>query len=430
MYAAIADELRKLRPVSEFTRVSSIWQGRIRLAPMPLPPELGSEVTLRNTPIGLVSAVTEQGIEVALLGSAPPELVPGARVILRPARRALGGSHWIGRIVDPDGAPLDGRPILRLSEQAENTDVSTAMARRGLGARLTTGVLAIDTLLPLALGQRLGLFAGSGIGKSTLLAEMAKTREADVVVYALIGERGRDLRTFVTEALDADARARSIVIAATSDRPPHLRVGCLEVAVRTAELLRDQGKQVLLLVDSITRFAEAEQEIRAVSGGVTGGYGLPAGFPARLARLCERIGPGAGEAGDITAVLSVLVSGGDMDEPVADLLRGLLDGHVVLSREIAERGRFPAIDVTRSVSRSLPDVATAVEADLIAKARRLISAYDEAHLLVRSGLYVAGGDPVLDAAVARHDRIEEALSRSGMDSVEASFAVLRSALGG
>ena len=214
---------------------------------------------------------------------------------------------------------------------------------------------------PIARGQRIGVFAGSGIGKSSLLADLARGIEADIVVYALIGERGRELRDFVDNVLGPEGMARAVVIAATSDQAPLIKRRAAWMAMAVAEVFRDQGKHVLLLLDSLTRFAEAHREIALTAGEAPTLRGFPPSTANLIAALCERAGPGPFGKGDITAVFSVLVAASDMDEPIADITRGVLDGHVVLDRGIAERGRFPAIDVRRSVSRSLPGIATEEE---------------------------------------------------------------------
>jgi flagellum-specific ATP synthase len=297
-----------------------------------------------------------------------------------------------------------------------------------MGARLATGLAVFDTLLPLVRGQRLGLFAGSGVGKSSLLSRFARGVEADVVVVALIGERGRELRDFVEEVLGPEGMARAVVVAATSDRPPTVRRRCALAAMAVAEHFRDRGAQVLLLADSITRFAEAHREV-AVTAGEAGSLG---GFPPSTAHaimaLAERAGPGTGTAGDITAIFSVLVAGSDMEGPVADILRGVLDGHVVLDRRIAERGRYPAVDVLRSVSRSLPRAAAAAENALIAAARRHLGAWDRAELMVQAGLYAAGSDPAVDAAVRLFPALDAFVTEDS-SGPEAAFARLAAILG-
>lgn len=330
---------------------------------------------------------------------------------------------WIGRVIDPVGRPLDGRPLLNGLTTQQST-VPDAYGRRGLGQRLDTGYAILDTMLPLVRGQRIGLFAGSGVGKSTLLAGLAKSVNADVIVLALVGERGREVRDFVSNSLGSDGMRRSVVVAATSDSSPQLRRRCAETAMAVAEYFRDQGLEVLLLVDSVTRYAEAHREICVASGEVPALRGYPASTGSVIARLCERAGPGAGDQGNITAVFSVLVAGSDMDEPVADMLRGVLDGHIVMSRDIAEAGRFPAIDVLRSVSRSLPAAATEAENQLIGEARLSLGTFAKSELMVRAGLYVSGSDQALDRAIKIQPDLENYLSTKSQDA-NAAFVELR-----
>ena len=360
----------------------------------------------------LGDAVTVGGVraEIVRIAGGRCQVLPEARLDglrLGAEVRHLGpvtlspGLHWAGRVIDPDGAPLDGRPLypgpapmpLRASPPA-------ATARRGLGGRLPTGLAVFDTLLPVARGQRLGLFAGSGVGKSTLLATLARGVESDITVIGLIGERGREVRDFVEDVLGPEGLSRSVVIAATSDRSPLVRQRAAWAMMSVAEFFRDQGAHVLLLADSITRFAQAHREVAVASGEPADLNGYPASMAQAVMSLCERAGPGGAGQGDITAILSVLVAASDMDEPVADTLRGVLDGHVVLSREIAERGRFPAVDLLRSVSRSLPRAASAEENRLIATARRHLGVHDRAEMMVQAGLYSAGSDPAIDEALA------------------------------
>lgn len=314
---------------------------------------------------------------------------------------------WIGRIIDPDGQPLDGRPLMAGPlPRALRAAPPAAATRRRLGARFATGWAVFDTLLPLVRGQRIGLFAGSGVGKSTLLGSFARDVAADIVVVALVGERGRELRAFAEDVLGPAGLARSVIVAATSDQSPLVRRRCPLAAMAVAEHFRDQGAQVLFLCDSITRFAEAHREVAVAGGEAAALRGWPPSLGHAIMSLAERAGPGAEGTGDITALFSVLVAGSDMEEPVADILRGVLDGHVVLDRRIAERGRFPAVDLLRSVSRSLPDCATDGENALIAEARRLLSAYDRAELMVQSGLYTAGSDPLTDRAIRLYPALD------------------------
>ena len=344
---------------------------------------------------------------------------------------AFWGPHdgWIGRVIDPDGQPLDGRPLLHSSVATPvDRPPPRTHQRRALGKRLETGIAIFNTMLPLVRGQRIGLFAGSGVGKSSLIADLARGIDADVVVIALVGERGREIRHFVEEVLGPEGMAKAVVVAASSDRSATVRRRCAPAAMAVAEHFRDQGRQVCLFVDSVTRFCEAHREVALAQGEAADLRGFPASTATAIAKLCERAGPGAGDGGDITAVFSVLVAGSDMEEPVSDMLRGVLDGHVVLDRAIAERGRFPAIDVVRSVSRALPAAANAQENSIIAEARQLLSVYDRAELMIQTGLYEAGTDPAIDRSIACHQALEQFVSlKDGRDAMS-HFAKLRQAL--
>ena len=337
---------------------------------------------------------------------------------------------WLGRIIDPLGQALDGRPLIKGTEpRATLGPPPPAAQRRGFGARLSTGLAAFDTVLPLVSGQRLGLFAGSGVGKSTLLSKFAKGIACDVAVIALVGERGRELREFTEKTLGPQGMARSLVVAATSDRSPLLRRRCALTAMAAAEYFRDKGMRVLLLIDSITRFAEAHREIALASGEEASLRGYPPSTAHMIMALAERAGPGAGIRGDITGVFTVLVAGSDMEEPIADILRGTIDGHVVLSREIAERGRYPAVDLLKSVSRALPAAANAAENALILEARRLIGAYERVELMVRAGMYERGSDPLVDRAIALWGGLDGFLAEDAPEGgIAASFARLESLL--
>lgn len=333
---------------------------------------------------------------------------------------------WIGRLIDPNGDALDGLPLPKGSREVPlRSQPPAAAERRMLGDRLATGYLAFDTLLPIVTGQRIGLFAGSGVGKSSLMGQLACQVEADVVVVALIGERGREVRHFVDNVLDENGRARCVVVAATSDQSPLLRRRCAWTAMAVAEYFRDQGKSVLLVADSITRFAEAHREVAIAAGEAPVLRGFPPSTAHLIMSLCERAGPGTSVQGDITAVLSVLVPGSDMDEPIADILRGVLDGHVVLDREIAERGRFPAIDVLRSVSRSLPDAATKDENATLAEVRKHLSVYSKNEVMISAGLYTQGADPSIDAAIQLYPALDDALTIRHENDLTHSFDQLR-----
>jgi flagellum-specific ATP synthase len=421
-------QLEATRPVG---RIAAIESARIMVEGLPRSARLGDRVRI-------LAADPVEGEVVALRGSEATILPDGpvAQARIRDAVELLGpdrfapSDDWLGRVIDPFGRPLDGRPLHHGPEDRPvRAHPPPAASRRRLGDRLRTGLAVFDTLLPLVQGQRVGLFAGSGVGKSSLLARFATGVAADVAVIALIGERGREVREFVDETLGPAGMARAVVVAATSDRPALVRRRCAWTAMAVAEHFRDKGQQVLFLADSVTRFAEAHREVALAAGEPAALRGYPPSTAHEIMSLAERAGPGdrEGISGDITAIFSVLVAASDMDEPVADILRGTLDGHVVLDREIAERGRYPAVDLLRSVSRSLPRAATAPQNALIAEARRLLGAYARAELMVRAGLYTAGSDALTDRAVALQGPLDSFLSEDS-DSPDAAFERLEAIL--
>ena len=426
-------DLEGVRPTRAVGRVSRAASGTVRAAGLAETACLGDLVRIETSVGPIIGEIVELVVDGA--GILPEGTGEGVRigdpvVHLGPAAIAPDDG-WIGRIIDGDGRPLDGRALApgRVARPLR-TDPPAAVTRRRLGARLETGLAAFDTLLPIVRGQRLGLFAGSGVGKSSLLGALGRGLQADVVVIALIGERGREMRDFVERTLGPDGLSRAVVVVATSDRPPLERRRAMWSAMAVAEHFRDAGRHVLLLADSITRFAEAHREVALSSGESASLRGFPPSTAHTIMALAERAGPGAeASGGDITAVFSVLVPGSDMEEPVADILRGVLDGHVVLDREIAERGRYPAIDVLRSVSRSLPDCASPEENALISLARRRLAAHDQAELMVQSGLYVAGSDPEIDAAVAAWPGLDALIGETSGGSIDAAFDKLASCLG-
>lgn len=425
-------EIADFGAVHPVGRVFEIGKGTIEVSGLSRRAALGDRAIIRaqsGREIGAEVIALRRGA-VTLLGDCAVDGVGiGDQVEITGQAGIAPHDSWVGRIVDPFGHPLDGKPLLRGAVERElRAAPPAAAARRRLGGRVDTGLAAFNTLLPLVRGQRIGLFAGSGVGKSSLLAKFARGVEADVVVIALIGERGRELREFVERVLGPEGMARSVIVAATSDQSPLVRRRCAWAAMSVAEHFRDQGKHVLFLADSVTRFAEAHREVALAAGEPPSLRGYPPSTSHQIMSLAERSGPGAEGTGDITAVFSVLVAGSDMEEPVADILRGTLDGHVVLDRTIAERGRFPAIDLLRSVSRSLPDAATPAENDLIGAARRLLGAYDRAEMMIQAGLYSMGSDPVIDAAIKVWPALDGFIALDEPDGVEASFNRLAAAL--
>lgn len=424
-------EIDRIRAVHPIGRVAGASGGAVLASGLSGRARLGDRAAIRQGDADISAEVVRIGADlVHLLPEDPLDGVRvGDRIRIDPPVVFAPDHSWIGRVVDPDGKPLDGRPLLPGQiGRSLRAPPPAPHDRRALGIRVDTGFAVFDTLLPLARGQRIGLFAGSGVGKSMLLGGLARGVQADVVVIGLVGERGRELRHFVEEVMGPKGMARSVVVAATSDRPPQVRRRCAWAATAIAEHFRDAGCHVLLLLDSITRFAEAHRELSVAAGEPAALRGFPASTGPAIAALCERAGPGAGEAGDITAIYSVLVAGSDMEEPVADWLRGVLDGHVVLDRAIAERGRFPAVDLLRSVSRSLPAVASKGENSTITDARAMLGAYDKAAMMIRAGLYATGSDPEIDAAIACHAGLDRFVTLQGLPNAAASFAALRQAI--
>lgn len=413
----------------EIGRVTAARNGTLEVSGLVHVAAMGDEIELLSTGgraevIGLAQDAT-----IVLPDQNSDGLQIGAPVQLIGQPTIFPHESWVGRILDANGNALDDRP-LHLGPQKMTLKKAPPQAtrRKPLGARLNTRMAAFDTVLPIVRGQRIGLFAGSGVGKTMLLGNFAKNVDADIVVIALIGERGRELGEFVAKALGPEGMKRTIIVVATSDQSATERRRSLWTAITIAEFLRDRGNHVLLLADSITRFAEAHREIALAGGEKSSLQGFPPSTTTQIMAAAERAGPGATEqAGDITAVFSVLVAGSDMEGMVADTLRGVLDGHVVLDREIAERGRFPAIDILRSVSRSLPDAATDMENEIISIVRRRLGAYDRAELMIQSGLYVAGSDPDVDTAVQVWPALDEFLTQPSA-APEVSFQHLKRVL--
>ncbi|WP_297835060.1 FliI/YscN family ATPase [Pseudomonas sp.] len=346
--------------------------------------------------------------------------------------RPLGVAHRIGVDDSLLGSVLDGfgRPLLgnSVGAFAGPNDRRTTMPviaaalppteRPRITNALTTGIRAIDSAILLGEGQRVGLFAGAGCGKTTLMAEMARNMECDVIVFGLIGERGRELREFLDHELDDELRQRSVLVCATSDRSSMERARAAFTATAIAEAFRQQGRKVLLLLDSLTRFARAQREIGIASGEPLGRGGLPPSVYTLLPQLVERAG--MSERGSITALYTVLIEQDSMNDPVADEVRSLLDGHIVLSRKLAERGHYPAIDVQASISRILSNVSSREHQQANNRLRRLMAAYREVEMLLRLGEYQPGGDPVTDCAVQLNDNINRFLRQDLREPVPLS----------
>jgi FliI/YscN family ATPase len=334
------------------------------------------------------------------------------------------GPGLLGRVLDGLGRPLDGKGTPAGARHPVDRSPPPALSRKQVAAPLPTGIRAIDGLLTLGIGQRIGLFSGSGVGKSTLLGSLARGARADVVVVALVGERGREVREFVEHVL-APARDRTVTVVATSDAPPLERFRATQVATTVAEFFREQGANVLLLVDSITRVARAQREVGLAAGEPPARRGYPPSVFAVLPRLLER--SGQSDRGSITAIYTVLVEGDDLDEPVTDEVRAVLDGHIVLSRALAAMGHYPAIDVRSSVSRVMPRVTTDEHRSAARIVRELSSIYEEKRDLVALGAYREGHDVQVDRALRAQNDIQRFLRQSSEDAstFEATLDSLR-----
>ncbi len=427
---AVKGGVESLSPVKTWGSVDAINGGVIRITGISRNARIGDRVMFQGSErtFGEIIAIAESEA-LAMPDSGIAGMSPGDRAYLCPPASVRPCSAWIGEVISSDGVFLNGAPTPKGERRMPLAPAGVpATKRRGLGERLNTGLAPFDTFLPICKGQRIGIFAGAGVGKSSLIATLANKMAADVVIIALIGERSREVRDFVLDSMGPEGRSRSIVFASTCDDPAPTKRRCALSAVAAAEYFRDQGLQVLLLFDSITRYADAHREIALTAGETPSLRAYPPSTFRELASLAERTGPGIDGAGDITALFTVLVAGSDMEEPIADMVRSILDGHFILEREIAERGRFPAVNIRRSVSRCLPHAATAEENKLLLKARNLIAAYDESSAMIQTGLYAAGSNPTVDRAIEIWPHLDGFISDE-YESISASFERLDKILG-
>ncbi|WP_431641930.1 flagellar protein export ATPase FliI [Enterobacter hormaechei] len=361
-------------------------------------------------------------------------ILPGARVYAPEADKGAGkqlpvGLHLLGRVLDAQGRPLDGRPPAGKPVAGLFTPSFNPLHRDPIKSVLDVGVRAINGLLTVGRGQRMGLFAGSGVGKSVLLGMMARFTTADVIVVGLIGERGREVKDFIENILGEEGLSRAVVIAAPADVSPILRMQGAVYATRIAEDYRDRGMNVLLIMDSLTRYAMAQREVALAIGEPPATKGYPPSVFARLPALVERAGNGMRGGGSITAFYTVLTEGDDQQDPIADSARAILDGHIVLSRRLAEAGHYPAIDIEASISRAMTELIPHVQYRKVQRFKQLLSTYQRNRDLVSVGAYVKGSDPLLDRAIDQYPALEAFLhqaihERSGYDEAIAALSQL------
>lgn len=349
-------------------------------------------------------------------------VLPGARVVPLGEQAGLNvGLSLLGRVLDGNGVPLDGLGALSTEQQApRHSNAINPLSRRAITEPLDVGVRAINAMLTVGKGQRMGLFAGSGVGKSVLLGMMTRGTTADIIVVGLVGERGREVKEFIEEILGEKGRARSVVVAAPADTSPLMRLRACETSTRIAEYFRDLGYNVLLLMDSLTRYAQAQREIALAVGEPPATKGYPPSVFAKLPRLVERAGNGGPGQGSITAFYTVLTEGDDQQDPIADASRAILDGHIVLSRSLADSGHYPAIDIEASISRVAPMVISNEHLEAMRRVKQTYSLYQQNKDLISIGAYAQGSDPRIDNAIRLQPAMNAFLRQTMRDAF--SFA--------
>jgi flagellum-specific ATP synthase len=339
----------------------------------------------------------------------------GSKVIAGEAQPVVYPSRaWLGRVINAFAEPVDGLgPLIPGNEAALiRSAPPPAHQRQRVGGKMDLGIRAINTFLTCCQGQRMGIFSGSGVGKSTIMSMMAKYTTAPVSVIGLIGERGREVQEFIQDDLGPEGLSRSVIVVATSDESPLMRRQAAYLTMAIAEYFRDQNQEVLCMMDSITRFAMAQREIGLSAGEPPTSKGYTPTTFAELPRLLERAGPGMKGKGNITGLFTVLVEGDDTNEPISDAVRGIVDGHIVLDRAIADRGRYPAINVLKSVSRTMPDCNTPQENTIVSRARTLLATYEDMGEMIRLGAYRMGSDPKIDESIKYYPLIEDFLRQA------------------
>ncbi len=428
LLSAIAREIEALPERMIFGRVTAVQGMLVEVGGIDRHLSIGARATvISRTRTRLRCEVVgfRGGKALMLPFGALDDVGLGCRVVVDTGASATvsPADGWLGRVVDALGEPVDGKGVLPQGSAPRpiRGTPPPAHARGRVGPRLDLGVRVMNTFTTCCRGQRMGIFAGSGVGKSSLMSMLARFAEADVFVIGLIGERGREVQEFIEDDLGAAGLARSVLVVATSDESPLMRRQAAYTTMAVAEHFRDRGLHVLCMMDSITRFAMAQREIGLSAGEPPTTKGYPPTVFAELPKLLERAGPGLADTdgtapqGDITGLFTVLVEGDDHNEPIADAVRGILDGHIVLERGIAERGRYPAINVLRSVSRTMPGCNSEWETAVIAQARQYLATFEDMAEMIRLGAYRKGSDPAVDAAIRYQPMIESFMSQRKSD---------------
>jgi flagellum-specific ATP synthase len=422
---ALADQIRELDGIEVYGRVIGVRGLMVEVAGPIHTMSVGARVLIETgqetnqRPSIPCEVVGFSGANALLMPFAPLEGVRrGCRAIVTGTPAAVRPSPaWLGRVVNAMGQPIDGKGPLPTgpAPYSFRNSPPPAHARRRVGAPLDLGVRALNTFITCCRGQRMGIFAGSGVGKSVLLSMLARNVNADVSVIGLVGERGREVQEFLQDDLGPEGLARSVVVVATSDEPALMRRQAAYLTLAIAEYFRDAEQDVLVLMDSVTRFAIAQREIGLSAGEPPTAKGFTPTVFTELPRLLERAGPGTGQ-GTITGLFTVLVEGDDHNEPVADAVRSILDGHIVMERQIAERGRYPAINILRSVSRTMPKAADQAFLPVLTHARQVMATYADMEELIRLGAYRPGSSPEVDEAIRLHQPLEEFLGQAKEES--------------
>ncbi|ESR22671.1 flagellar protein export ATPase FliI [Lutibaculum baratangense] len=425
----LLDEIAGLPDHEVFGRVAAIQGLLVEVVGPVNAMRIGSRINVDDTsgsPVELEVVGFRENRAVCMPFAPLDGVRMGCRAVLAEAEPSIRPTRaWLGRVIDARGNPIDGKgPLPQGPSRHLRSNPPPAHARKRVGEPVDLGVRALNTFLTCCRGQRMGIFAGSGVGKSVLFSMLARNASADVSVIGLIGERGREVQEFIEDDLGPEGLARAVVVVATSDETALMRRQAAWTTMALAEHFRDEGAQVLCLMDSITRFCMAQREIGLAGGEPPTSKGYTPTVFTELPRLLERAGPGVGE-GAITGLFTVLVEGDDHNEPVADAVRSILDGHIVMERSIAERGRFPAINISKSVSRTMPGAADPEYLPVVKKARHLMATFSDMEELIRLGAYRKGADPLVDEAIALNPALEAFLGQGKDDTTSIGEGYVR-----